>query len=167
MTATPALPALRYAWASAQQLVDVTRPVVRNDRVGDLIAIEATIRTYGWAIDENRFDVLRAVLAKDAEFSGVIAGVAALDTVRGRDVLAAWLEKYMAARSDQLRHSLGNIVVTELGAKTATAQCYLTLLATTSAATTVLATAFYRFTLSLLDDEWSVETVFAGFDKAF
>ena len=167
MTASPALPALSYAWGSAQQLVDVTRPVVRNDRVGDLIAIEATIRTYGWAIDENRFDVLRAVLATDAEFSGVIAGVAALDTVRGRDVLAAWLEKYMAARSDQLRHSLGNIVVTELGGETATAQCYLTLLATTSEATTVLATAFYRFTLSRFDDAWSVETLFAGFDKAF
>ena len=167
MTSSLAVPAFSYAWGSAQHLVDVTRPVVLHHRVGDLVAIEATIRTYGWAIDENRFDMLRAVLADDAEFSGVIAGVAALDTVRGRDVLCAWLAEFMATRSDQLRHSLGNIVVTELGDKTATAQCYLTLLATTSEATTVLATAFYRFTLSRLDDAWSVETVFAGFDKAF
>ena len=167
MTSSPALPAFRYAWGSAHQLVDVTRPVVLHDRVGDLVAIEATIRTYGWAIDENRFDLLRAVLAEDAEFSGVIAGVAVLEAVRGRNVLCAWLEEFMAARSDQLRHSLGNIVVTELGDKTATAQCYLTLLATTREATTVLATAFYRFTLSRLDDAWSVETLFAGFDKAF
>lgn len=157
-----------YGWGSTASLLEVTRPRVRDaGDVADCLAIEQTVRAYAWAIDENRFDLLAQLLAPQAEFSGQIAGVGPLDTVTGRDELSSWLSAFMNSRSDQLRHSMGNVLLTEVGAADATALAYLTLHATTSEATVPLATAFYRFTLAKSEDAWFVESVFAGFDKSF
>lgn len=157
-----------YGWGSAASLLDLTRPRVRvAGELADCFAIEQTVRAYGWAIDENRFDLLAELLAPQAEFSGEIAGVGPLDTVSGRDDLVSWLSAYMNGRSDQLRHSMGNVLVTEVGAASATAIAYLTLHGTTSEETVPLSTAFYRFTFSRSEDAWFVDSVFAGFDKSF
>lgn len=168
MTDASTGPAFAYGWGSAGSLVALVRPTVPTAaELADRHAIEQTVRTYGWAIDENRFDVFAELLGPDVEFSGVIAGVAPLDTVAGRETLTQWLREYMATRTDQLRHSLGNVIVTELADGRATALAYLTLHSTTAEATTPLASAFYRFTLFRQDDGWFVDTVFAGFDKPF
>lgn len=157
-----------YGWGSAASLLDVTRPTVRSaDEVADCFAIEQTVRAYGWAVDENRFDLLAALLAPQAEFSGYIAGVGPLETVSGRDELVPWLSGFMNSRVDQLRHSMGNVLISEVGAERAKALVYLTLHATTPQETVPLATAFYRFTFSKTGDAWFVDSVFAGFDKSF
>lgn len=168
MTGPAAAPAFGYGWGSGASLVDVVRPGIRD--VGELVdchAVEQTVRAYGWAIDENRFDVLVELLSPQVSFSGQIAGVGPLDTVTGRDELVSWLQAYMSSRSDQLRHSMGNVLLTDLGDGRAVALAYLTLHATTPAGTVPLATAFYRFTLSRVDGAWFVDSVFAGFDTSF
>ena len=107
------------------------------------------------------------MLAPQAEFSGHIAGVGPLETVAGREELTSWLSAFMNSRDDQLRHSMGNVLLTEVGADRAEALAYLTLHASTPDRTVPLATAFYRFTLSKSGDAWFVDSVFAGFDKSF
>lgn len=157
-----------YGWGSASSLLEVTRPRVRTaNELLDCFAIEQTVRAYGWAIDENRFDLLAQLLGTQAQFSGHIAGVGPLETVSGRDELIAWLSAFMNSRDDQLRHSMGNVLLTEVSAERAEALVYLTLHATTPQGTVPLATAFYRFTFSKTGDAWFVDDVFAGFDKAF
>jgi len=168
MTVPAAAPDFGYGWGSGALLIEVARPRVRD--AGELVdchAIEQTVRAYGWAIDENRFDLLASLLSPQAEFSGQIAGVGALATVTGRDELVSWLRAFMVGRSDQLRHSMGNVLLTDVGAGRATALAYLTLHATTPEGTRPLATAFYRFTLSRVDDAWFVDRVFSGFDTSF
>ena len=162
-----ALPAFGYGWGSTHNLIEVLHPVAHPGRADDILAIQATIQTYALAIDQNRFDVLRAVFADNAEFSGVIAGIAPVGPIQGGDTIRTWLEDYMLVRTDQLRHSMSNVVVTELGDETATAVAYLTLLSSTTEATVLVASAFYRFTLERHASAWLFATVFAGFDKAF
>ena len=168
MTGATAAPDLVYGWGSTGSFIEVNRPKIRAvDDVGDCHAIEQTVRAYGWAIDENRFDLLADLLSPQVEFSGTIAGVGPLETVAGRSELVSWLSAYMTTRTDQLRHSMGNVLLTDLSQGRATALAYLTLHGTKPEGTLPLATAFYRFTLSRNEDAWFVDSVFAGFDKSF
>ncbi len=162
-----AVPAFSYGWGTTYDLVDVVPPVVHPGRADDVLAIHASITTYGLAVDQKRFDVMRALFAEQAEFSGVIASVGPVGPVQGADAITTWMQDYMVVRTDQMRHVLSNIVLTELGDETATAVAYLTLLSSTTEATVLVASAFYRFTLTRHGGAWKFDTVFAGFDKAF
>lgn len=163
------VPTFGYGWGHEWVLSDLSAPRVPTTlhELADRHALEQTVRCYGWAIDENRFDVFAELLDDDVSFSGAIASVSLLDEVRGRDTLVVWLSDYMRAREDQLRHVLGNVLITEYDGQGATALAYLTLMSSTTAGTTAVATAFYRFTLVKRDDAWLVKTVYAGFDAPF
>lgn len=166
---TTSVPAFRYGWGHAEVLDDLSVPGVPTgaQELADRYAIEQTVRCYGWAIDENRFDVFACLLDEDVSFRGAIASVAVIDEVRGRETLVTWLSEYMQAREDQLRHVMGNVIVTDYTDNAATALAYLTLMSSQTTGSAVVATAFYRFTLVKPDDSWLVATVFAGFDAPF
>lgn len=163
------VPGFRYGWGHESVLSDLSAPRLPTEfqELADRHTIEQTVRCYGWAIDENRFDVFADLLDDDVSFSGAIASVALIDDVRGRETLVLWLSDYMQAREDQLRHVLGNVIITAYQGHEATALTYLTLMSSTPAGTTTVATAFYRFTLTKRDDTWLVKTVYAGFDTPF
>jgi hypothetical protein len=166
-TAIGSPPPFGYGWATTNGLVDVVRPTVRRGQADDIAAIQATVITYGLSVDQRRFDVMRDLFSDDASFSIVIASGEPIAPVHGGDTIRTWMEDYMVARTDQLRHLMGNIVVSELGEDTATALAYLTLLSSTPAATIVVTSAWYRFGLSLRDASWRFDTVLAGFDRPF
>lgn len=166
---TETVPVFRYGWGHERVLNDLSAPRLPTtlQELADRHGIEQTVRCYGWAIDENRFDVFAELLDDDVSFSGAIASVGLIDEVRGRDPVVVWLSDYMRAREDQLRHVLGNVIITDFQGQEATALAYLTLMSSTTAGTTIVATAFYRFTLAKRDDTWLVKTVYAGFDTTF
>ena len=169
MTVSEAVPSFKGGWGHANGLVNirVAEPLADLAALRDRLAIEQVIMSYGWCIDEKQFDVLRDLLTEDMAFTGCIASVAPFDPLVGREVFVPWLEAFMATREDQLRHNLGNIVVTEQTATDATAVAYLTLTSSTVEGARILATAFYRLALIKRGDFWQISAMYGAFDSQF
>lgn len=169
MTVDETVPTFSGGWGHASGLVDLWVAPVPADVQGlaDRIAVEQVIRAWGWCIDEGRFDFLRTLLTEGVALTGSIASVALFDPLIGREVLVTWLEDFMAGRDDQLRHQIGNLVVSEQSATQITALAYLTLMSSTIEGTRILGTAFYRFSLVKQDGAWRIDAAYAGFDTAF
>jgi hypothetical protein len=169
MTSEILVPTFGTGWGHAQGLANVTPPSVPKgaDQVIDRILIHEVIAAYCWSVDEERYDLMTAVLTEDFDFQGCIAGVTLLDHVTSAAALVAWLQAWQATRSDQLRHCVTNIVVTAQTDLTADAYGYVTLKSSVPDSLTALATAFYRFTLKKHDGNWRIASIYSGYDRAF
>ena len=169
MTVSSTSPAFHGGWGHAHGLVKikVAAPLADLDQVRDRLAIEQVTRTYGWCIDEQQFDVLREIFTEDMAFRGCVAGSGPFEDMLGRDVYVPWLENFMAARTDQMRHNLGNVVVTEQTPELAKVLAYMVLTSSTPQGSKILATAFYEFTLVKRGEYWQISALYTGFDTQF
>lgn len=161
-------PALRPGWGHAQALVNLQIPAPLEDweSVRDRLAIAQTTVTYGWSIDEERFDVLRDIFTDDMVFRGGVVDAEPFDTMSG-DVYVPWLIDFMGPRKDAMRHSFSNFTVTEQTTETATALSYMTLLSSTLEESKILATAFYVWTMAKVSGRWKIRAMYTGFDRQF
>jgi ketosteroid isomerase-like protein len=157
------------AWATANGLVELRRPspAAGLQALADRFAIIETIQTYGWSVDERRMDIFADLFANDATFDIVIAGAEPVQTPSGRDAIVTWMSDYMDALDFQMRHRMGNVLVTEQSGDAATALSYLLLTATTPERTEPMATACYTWRLVREDDAWRVAHISAAFDRMF
>jgi len=169
MTTEAIVPPFGTGWGHASGLASVTAPALPQDlqQAIDRLVIHEVIAAYCWSVDEERYDLMTQVLTEDFVFQGCIAGVAALDHLTRATDLVDWLKQWQTTRSDQLRHCVSNIIVTEQESSAAEAYGYVTLSSATPEALTILATAFYRFTLSKQGSTWRIASIFSGFDRAF
>jgi hypothetical protein len=157
------------AWATANGLVDLQRckPSADLQALADRFAIIEAIQTYCWSVDERRMDVFADLFTLDATFDIVIAGVGPVETPSGRDAIVTWMSDYMDALDFQMRHRMGNVLVTEQSRDSATALSYLLLTSTTPERTEPMATACYTWQLVREDDTWRVARISAAFDRTF
>lgn len=169
MEANINVPDFGTGWGHTSGLASVTAPCVPvglNQAI-DRILISEVIAGYCWSVDEERYDLMLDVLTEDFDFQGVIAGVAPMDHVTSAAELVSWLQAWQTTRSDQLRHRITNIIVSEQSDDSALAHGYIALSSTTAESVTPLATAFYRFTLVKKAGRWQISSIFSGFDRAF
>jgi len=169
MTTDNAVPAFGTGWGHAHGLARVTPPHVPQgpDQALDRILIHEVIAAYCWSVDEEQYELMTSVLTEDFVFQGCIAGVAPLDHLTRAADLVSWLQAWQTTRSDQLRHVVTNIVVTDQTESTADAYGYVTLNSATPESQTPLATAFYRFTLTKHNGHWRIAAIYSGYDRAF
>lgn len=157
------------SWATGNGLVSVSRAAPVSDPAGlaDRLAIIETIQTYGWSVDERRMDVFADLFTEDAAFEIVVAGTGPVDAPTGRDAIVEWMSAYMDALEFQMRHRMGNVLVTEQTADSAAALSYLLLTSTTPERTEAMATACYSWQLVKEDTTWRVAKISAAFDRTF
>ena len=168
MTTVNSVPAFGGAWGHTHGPFELKVPATLSDltSVIDRQSIVDAIACYAWSVDEQQWEVMADIYTEDMTFSGCVAGVSNLETVAGSADFIEWLKGFVAARNDQLRHSLVNIVVTEQGLNSATVIGYCVLASTTPEVASVQATGLYRFSLVKQGDRWRISAIYGGFDNA-
>ena len=169
MSSDTSVPPFSGGWGYAHGLTNVQPPSIPAglEQSVDRLVIHEVVAAYCWSVDEQQYDLMTQVLTEDFDFQGCIAGVAPLDHITRAADLVTWLQAWLPTRSDQLRHSASNVIVTEQTDTAADVYSYVTLNSATPEALTPLATAFYHFTLVKQDGAWRIATIFSGFDRAF
>lgn len=147
--------------------VQRTRPPRDAESLADRLAIIETIQSYGWSVDERRMDLFADLLTEDARFDIVIAGVGPAETPTGRGPITQWMSDYMDALDFQMRHRMGNVLVTEQDADAASAVSYMQLTSTTPERVEVMTTALYSWKLAKEGDVWRISLISAAFDRTF
>lgn len=157
------------SWVSRAGLVDLRRPARAADAgaIADRLAITEIVHSYGWSVDERRMDMFADMLTEDATFDIVIADGDPVETPSGREAIVSWMSDYMDALDFQMRHRMGNVLVTAQDGDTATAISYLFLTSTTPERVEPMATAVYTWNLAREDDTWRVSHISAAFDRTF
>jgi 3-phenylpropionate/cinnamic acid dioxygenase small subunit len=151
-------------WASAH--LRPIRPGAVSIDAAEQLAVHQTLVRYAFALDQQDLAALEGVLTEDSRWSFLFAN----EVERRFDGRAAILDLVRTAAdsaTDQLRHTLSNIVLHSADATTAEAQAYLQLTSTSSTGVTLIGTGFYRFSLRQGTGGWRISELFLGTDTSW
>ncbi|MFV0435051.1 MAG: nuclear transport factor 2 family protein [Leucobacter sp.] len=158
-------------WAHAGGHLNVGRigPVTLNESsVEDRLAILDVINRYGWAYDERQMEALGDAFTEDAVWLGSVRGEFPIDPVATRQGIVDWLRGHMDSQSDQRRHNILNVVVTEQSDSSARVLTYLLLTSVGEEGVGVVTTGVYDIALRKSEQQgWQIERFFGGFDAPF
>lgn len=96
----------------------------------DSAAIQQLLAEYTWNHDARDFAALATCFTDDAEYTMQIADKAPGEPTIGGEAIAALVEKFKSAQTDQRRHVISNIVVDRADETSATVRSYVTVFAT-------------------------------------
>ncbi|HEY8155492.1 MAG TPA: nuclear transport factor 2 family protein [Myxococcota bacterium] len=117
-------------------------------------------------VDEQDAELLRSVLAEDAETCMFLDGVK-MGPPPGREGIVGYLEEFWKTQTDQRRHVLSNAIVESETPGEAVVAFYLTLYATKDRALRPVATGRYRVHFRLEDGRGWIRTIELVLDGPF
>ncbi len=134
----------------------------------DRLEILNVLSRYAWSYDERQLDSLGSVFTEDAVWWGSVKGDFEIAPIETRGGIVDWLRGHMDSQSDQRRHNIINVVVTEQTSDTARVLSYLLLTSATDDGVKVVTTGVYDTEL-VKDDSgvWRISRFFGGFDFPF
>jgi hypothetical protein len=155
-------------WGSSHGYVDVGLPeAVAADTALVRLAVADRIHRYAWAFDERRRNALANCFTADAVWDGNTIGSEPVPPIHGRDAIADWLAGFWPRQTDQRRHLMLSLLVSNVTADEADALVSLALTAAEAGKIAIVLTSFYRMQLVRDAGIWRIQHLFEGFDCAF
>lgn len=157
------------AWAHHVGLLSLGEaiPPADADAVANRLLITERIARYCWAYDERQLDRLSDCFTEDGIWEGDVLGRVAVGPFKGRPAIREWMSGFWPHQHDQRRHMILNTIVEGQTASTARTCSYLLLMGSTGREVSVETIGFYRVDLTKVGDQWLINHLMAGFDKAF
>lgn len=121
--------------------------------------IENVLGRAAWGYDENDVDLVAAQFCENASMTLQIGREG--DTIgpfEGREAIRTLHADSLAAQTDQRRHNVSNLLITEETAETASTVCNLTLLSIENGVAKVLSSGWYRDELVRQGGDWLIRT---------
>ena len=135
--------------------------------MADRDAIEQLFADYGWPMDTREWPVLATVFTADASFVITIQGETAVD-ITGRDEIVEFCSSTVNAQTDQRRHVITNIRVTDGTETSASVYAILTLVVVTDGELEVKSSGLYRTrVVKEADGQWRFAHMLLELDRTF
>jgi uncharacterized protein (TIGR02246 family) len=134
--------------------------------MADRNAIEQLFADYGWPMDTREWPVLATVFTQDASFVITIQGEEAV-SVTGCDAIVEFCSSTVNAQTDQRRHVITNVRITDATDTTASVYAILTLVVVTDVLE-VKSSGLYRTrVVREADGQWRFAQMLLELDRTF
>ena len=135
--------------------------------MADRDSIEQLFADYGWPMDTREWPVLATVFTRDASFVITIQGEEAV-SVTGCDEIVEFCSSTVNAQTDQRRHVITNVRITDATDTTANAYAILTLVVVTDGELEVKSSGLYRTkVVRESDGRWRFAHMLLELDRTF
>ena len=136
--------------------------------MADRNAIEQLFADYGWPMDTQEWPVLESVFADDAQFTITIPGMDAIGPINGRDAIVEFCSSTVGDQTDQRRHVISNVRITNETDTTADVYAILTLVVVADGALAVQSSGMYRTQVAVqTDGKWRFTSMVIELDLPF
>lgn len=136
--------------------------------MADRPAIEQLFADYGWPMDTQEWPVLASVFAEDADFTITIPGVDPIGPIKGRDEIVEFCSSTVGDQTDQRRHVISNIRLTNETDSSADVYAILTLVVVADGALAVQSSGLYRTKVAVqADGKWRFTSMLLELDLPF